>query len=373
MLDRPRRILYLLLYGSRVGGGEIQYEYLVKGLYRDYFQPVGVCPKVGDLSQALIESEIEVHFLRLPRWLQVQSRPFRWLAIKRLIRLAKQAKVDLIHSEHRHFPYLKAVCQALSIPTVFHVRSQLRDRHLLHLSFNEDTEAIIIGNRYRSPLLKNGIENSRLHLISDATDIERFSPQPVDVLSVETKTTLLVKKEVKIGLVGRIEPLKRQLDFLKAIKKVFQSRHSLSCYLVGSVRVSSYFRQLQRYVEQNNLRGLVTFTGKRNDMPQVLSSLDMLVTLSGGSVMIEALACGTPVISASDVDPVSLKIVKDGENGLVVPINDQSALVSAMLKLIEDQSYRQMLGKNARAHAKKHFSQTAMVKKTEQVYKKLLA
>ena len=40
MLERPRRILYLLLYGSRVGGGEIQYEYLVKGLDRHNFQPI---------------------------------------------------------------------------------------------------------------------------------------------------------------------------------------------------------------------------------------------------------------------------------------------------------------------------------------------
>ena len=77
MLERPRRILYLLLYGSRVGGGEIQYEYLFKGLDRNNFQPIVVCPKEGDLSQALIEFGIEVHFLRLPRRLQVQSLPFR--------------------------------------------------------------------------------------------------------------------------------------------------------------------------------------------------------------------------------------------------------------------------------------------------------
>ena len=373
MLERPRRILYLLLYGSRVGGGEIQYEYLVKGLDRHNFQPIVVCPKEGDLSQALIEFGIEVHFLRLPRWLQVQSLPFRWSAAKRLIRLAKKKQVDLVHSEHRHFPYLKVVGQALSIPTVFHVRSQLHNKHLANLNLHDATAAIIIGDRYRQPLVENGIEDYRLHLISDATDVERFSPNPIDVLNIDMKPNPLAKKEFKIGLVGRIEPKKRQLDFLKSIKTVLGAGVTLSCYLIGSIRVSSYFRKLQRYIKENNLQHFVNFTGKRNDMPEVLSSLDVLVTLSGGSVMIEALSCGTPVISASEVDPARLTIVKDGKNGLIVPSNDHSALVSAILKLTEDPFYIQTLGKNARRHAKKYFSQTAMVQKTEQVYKKLLA
>ncbi|MAJ74317.1 hypothetical protein CMK13_15045 [Candidatus Poribacteria bacterium] len=373
MIERPRRILYLLLYGSRVGGGEIQYEYLVKGLNRHNFQPIVVCPKEGDLSQALIEFGIEVHFLRLPRWLQVQSLPFRWSAAKRLIRLAKKKQVDLVHSEHRHFPYLKAVGQALSIPTVFHVRSQLQNKHLANLNLHDATAAIIIGDRYRQPLVENGIEDYRLHLISDATDVERFSPNPIDVLNLDTKPNPLAKKEFKIGLVGRIEPKKRQLDFLKSIKTVLGAGVTLSCYLIGSIRVSSYFRKLQRYIKENKLQHFVNFTGKRNDMPEVLSSLDVLVTLSGGSVMIEALSCGTPVISASEVDPARLTIVKDGKNGLIVPSNDHSALVSAILKLTEDPFYIQTLGKNARRHAKKYFSQTAMVQKTEQVYKKLLA
>ena len=373
MLERPRRILYLLLYGSRVGGGEIQYEYLIKGLDRHNFQPIVVCPKEGDLSQALIEFGIEVHFLRLPRWLQVQSLPFRCSAAKRLIRLAKKKQVDLVHSEHRHFPYLKAVGKALSIPTVFHVRSQLHNKHLANLNLHDATAAIILGDRYRQPLGENGIEDYRLHLISDATDVERFSPNPIDVLNLDTKPNPLAKKEFKIGLVGRIEPKKRQLDFLKSIKKVLGAGVTLSCYLIGSIRVSSYFRKLQRYIQENNLQHFVNFTGKRNDMPEVLSSLDVLVTLSGGSVMIEALSCGTPVISASEVDPARLTIVKDGKNGLIVPSNDHSALVSAILKLTEDPFYIQTLGKNARRHAKKYFSQTAMVQKTEQVYKNLLA
>ena len=361
------RILYLLLYGSRVGGGEIQYECLIQGLDRDRFQPIVVCPKAGDLTEAFEASGVKTHILRLPRWLQIQSFPFRSLATKKLVQLAQQYQVDLIHSEHRMVPYLKAVSRSLEIPSVFHVRARIRPKHFQRLFLKSASAAIVIGDRYRDSLIKAGFDSDQIHLIFDATDTDRFRPipKPVNVLDRTTAT-------IKIGLVGRIEPLKRQLDFLSAAKQIVQIRDSVAFFLIGEVRVQSYFRQLRRYISQNQLDSNVAFTGKRDDMPGVLASLDLLVTLSGGSVMIEALACGTPVVSASDADPTKLKIVKDQYNGLVVPAMDRQALTEAMLKLIDDPAYRQHLGRNARTHAENHFSQAVMIQKTEQVYHTLI-
>jgi len=362
------RILYLLLYGSRVGGGEIQYEYLIQGLDRDCFQPIVVCPKAGDLTEAFMASGVQTHILRLPRWLQIQSFSFRSLAAKKLVQLARQYQVNLIHSEHRMVPYLKAVSRSLEIPSVFHVRSRIRPKHFQRLYLNSASAAIVIGDRYQDSLVKEGFDPDQIHLIFDATDTDKFipTPKPGNILDRTTTTT------TKIGLVGRIEPLKRQLDFLSTVKQIVQIRDSVAFFLIGEVRVQSYFRQLRRYISQNRLGSNVVFTGKRNDMPEVLASLDLLVTLSGGSVMIEALACGTPVVSASDADPAKLKIVKDQYNGLVVPAMDRQALTEAMLKLIDDPAYRQQLGQNARAHAENHFSQAVMIQKTEQIYHTLI-
>ena len=165
LLNVRYRILYLLLYGSRVGGGEIQYECLIQGLDRDRFQPIVVCPKAGDLTEAFEASGVKTHILRLPRWLQIQSFPFRSLAAKKLVQLAQQYQVDLIHSEHRMVPYLKAVSLSLEIPSVFHVRSRIRPKHFQRLFLKSASAAIVIGDRYRDSLVRAGFDSDQIHLI----------------------------------------------------------------------------------------------------------------------------------------------------------------------------------------------------------------
>ena len=88
-------ILYLTLYGARVGGGEVQYEYLIKGLDRNRFCPIVICPSKGDLVESLLSEGIPTHVLKLPRWLHVQSVLTKRIAVQRIVRFAKKAGVDL--------------------------------------------------------------------------------------------------------------------------------------------------------------------------------------------------------------------------------------------------------------------------------------
>ncbi|MCS5613925.1 MAG: glycosyltransferase, partial [Candidatus Poribacteria bacterium] len=119
-------VLYLTLYGAKVGGGEVQYEYLIKGLDRKRFHPIVICPSKGDLVESLLSEGIPTHILKLPRWLHVQSILTKRLAVQRIVQFAKKADINLIHSDYRMNPYMLAVSRELSIPNVVHVRSKMR-------------------------------------------------------------------------------------------------------------------------------------------------------------------------------------------------------------------------------------------------------
>jgi len=127
-------VLYLTLYGAKVGGGEIQYEYLIKGLDRKRFHPIVICPSKGDLVESLLSEGIPTHILKLPRWLHVQSILTKRLAVQRIVQFAKKADINLIHSDYRMNPYMLAVSRELSIPNVVHVRSKMRENHAKYYS-----------------------------------------------------------------------------------------------------------------------------------------------------------------------------------------------------------------------------------------------
>ena len=98
------------------------------------------------------------------------------------------------------------------------------------------------------------------------------------------------------------------------------------------------------------IRDRVKFLGYRNDIPNVLSRLDVLVQPNRGPEglgrsVLEAMACGVPVVAVNKWGPA--EVVQDGRSGLLFPPLDAAALAARMIALGEDLSLRANLGRNA--------------------------
>lgn len=78
-------------------------------------------------------------------------------------------------------------------------------------------------------------------------------------------------------------------------------------------------------------------------------------------VMIEAMACGLPVVSF-DFKCGPKDIIKDGENGLLVSNGDIQALADAMMNVMVDEEYRKRLSKNALNVVSTYSEETVMNK-----------
>ena len=176
-----------------------------------------------------------------------------------------------------------------------------------------------------------------------------------------------------VGIVGRIEPSKRQLVFLEAAEQVMQRvTRSVTFFVVGEVRSDEYLEELRQFIRKSGLEGSVFFTGRRDDIPEVLGSLDILVSLSGGSVMFEAMSCGKAVISAGFTPKEDAVHIQDGKTGVLVNSDHPSDLACALLQLIDNSETRKQIGHQARKWAEKNFCHLKMAEKTQELYNRLI-
>jgi glycosyltransferase involved in cell wall biosynthesis len=164
-----------------------------------------------------------------------------------------------------------------------------------------------------------------------------------------------------VGTVGRVSARKGQRQLLQAAALVAALLPELHLVIVGDTvpGQESSLNVLREAAARGPLAGRVAFTGFRHDTDDLLRGMDLFVhpavlPESFGLTILEAMACGTPVI-ASRLG-ASSELVVDGVTGLLVPANDIHALADAMVRLLRDETLRERLGRAGRAHAEAHYS-----------------
>ena len=120
----------------------------------------------------------------------------------------------------------------------------------------------------------------------------------------------------------------------------------------------------------------VTFLGlvPNETIASLLASCDIAVMPSlieaPGLFLLEAMAVAKPVVATS-VGGV-LEVVRNGENGLIVPPRDPEALAERVEMLLRDKDLRKKIGEKARITIEKNFSLTHAAERFLEVYRSLL-
>jgi len=221
-------------------------------------------------------------------------------------------------------------------------RDRLRaEEHLAHVS-----EAIISSSEHEklSLIEEYEIPSSKVKVVYPGVNNKLFYPQE----KKKVRWELGFKGEDKIILyVGRIEPVKGLFILIEALEMLRKEAPSLSnqfkLMVVGGGSKSSDYPKnreiirIQKAVKEKNLRNEVLFLGskKQNQLKKYYSAADVLVMPSlyesFGLVVIEALACGTPVIASKIGEMVN--IIKEGKNGIYFSPGDSSSLSLSLKSL----------------------------------------
>ena len=201
-----------------------------------------------------------------------------------------------------------------------------------------------VSNALRHEIVATGVVGiaDKTKLSWNSVDIDKFSTKENDLL----KNEFGLEDKPIVLFVGNL--IKRKnVDSLLEAKKVAKSDYYL--VIVGD---GPLFKKLNKKVDEDNIRDVI-FTGSRDDVENIIPGCDVLVlpsfSESFGLVLIEALACGKPVIG-SDVGGIS-EIIND-DVGLLVNPKKVSSIAKAIDKIINDDSLRLALSMNARNRAR---------------------
>ena len=364
------RVLYLS--GSIFGGAERQLFHLVTNLDRRRFQPTVVCPGKGMFPDRLRAAGIDTVIHPLPAWRKWKYLFQRYSAASRLAQLAAQRQVQLIHvSDSWHNPYSIRVDRQCGIPIVSHVKAPIRPDQVAKYGFHDMSAIISISEQYTPPFLEAGIPPDKIDVIVNCVDLDAFESTGVKQNTLRSEFPL---RRFAIGMVGRIEPFKRQKEFVEVASHVTKAYQDVSFLIIGGTQTNPehlvYERELRQLISELNLADYVTCTGHRENMPEVMQGLDLLVTLSAGSVIPEAMAAGKPVI-ASPVGS-STDMIEDGKTGWIVPPHPIEEIAAKIVHAIQNPSLCEEMGSAARAYAERHFSIAKHVEQVQAIYDRLI-
>ena len=211
--------------------------------------------------------------------------------------------------------------------------------HLIERARQEALEAELVlssSDYVTSTLLRIGVASERIRCPSGVR-IDRFKPPPAPRAEAGV---------LRILFVGQISQRKGIAYLLEAVRRL--GRRNIEVMLVGSVIGRG--RGLEPY------RDLLRLEANRphSELPELYRSADLFVypSLHEGSAqaVMEAMASGLPAI----VTPNAGSLVRDGVEGLVVPIRDPDALAGAIASLLDDRARLRAMGAAARRRVEQH-------------------
>ncbi|MDY6839575.1 MAG: glycosyltransferase family 4 protein [Thermodesulfobacteriota bacterium] len=171
--------------------------------------------------------------------------------------------------------------------------------------------------------------------------------------------------------VGRLHPMKGLDVLVRAIRLLRNKDVVLSIAGHGE---KQHKEGLERLVSDLNLSSKVRFLGYVEDVVPLYRKTDCTVSASVahesfGQTLIEAMACGSPLIT-SDFGPFP-EINLHKVTGLVVPAHNTSHLAMAISTMMDEEGFRIQMGRRARERAERLFSQDRMIDKTVDLYAEL--
>ena len=198
---------------------------------------------------------------------------------------------------------------------------------------------------------------SRIHVVRNGLDLDRFTMECLPSSGLPT-----------IVGIGSLTDVKRWDRLLEAAFKLKRDNLQFRLKIIGDGPLRS---NLEQYAKQLKVDDCVELLGQRADIPSLLSESLLLVHTSESegcpNVVMEAMACGRPVV-ATDVGDVS-SLVHDGETGFVVPRSDADAIADRIAIILYNRSLCVRMSLAARLKAEAEFGLERLVAETFAVYR----
>ncbi len=370
MNARPISVLHFTNALAR-GGAEEHILTLLGGFERARLRLHLVCPPA---VAALLKPDLPPDVGLTPLELR---RPVQAGAALDLARLLRRLRVDVLHS-HGFYASLFAspigwLCRVPVIVETPHIREHwrrgwLKSRYVVDRLVGRFVDYYIAVSQANADYLtqQKRLPARKVVVIRNGCDLARFDPAHPPPPGLKRSLGFGEEDPVLVVL-ARLEPQKGHALLLQALPPVCAAFPHVRLVFAGE---GSLRGALQQQARELGLEANVRFVGYQPNASDWLALADATVLPSFFEglplVAIESLAAARPIV-ATAVDGTP-EVVRDGENGLLVPPGDPARLAEAICRILADPGWRQRLGRNGREWVLRHFTRERQVRETQDLY-----
>ncbi|MCF6211558.1 MAG: glycosyltransferase family 4 protein [Gammaproteobacteria bacterium] len=352
--------------GRHLYGGALQVVYLLRGLQAEGVRNILICPEGSAVATTVRETGVEV--IEAPMGGDADPS-----LIFRLRRIIRRERPDLVHLHSRRGADLwGGIAARLSgVPAILTRRvDNPEPRWWVAFKYRLYDRVVSISEGIRRVLIDEGLAPVRVTCVHSAVDTERYRPGCADralfghELGLAGEGPVLAVVAQLIARKGHrylLEVLPGILDAVPGVQVVFFGRGPLEM-------------ALRTEVERAGLTEQVHFAGFRDDLEHLLPCLDLVVhpaEMEGlGVSLLQAAACGVPIVAfpAGGIP----EIVREGENGYLLPVGDVEGLRDRIIELLQAPERMREMGRCGRALVEREFSIDSMVRGNLAVYRGLV-
>lgn len=360
--------LFQIDAGKEWRGGQRQSFYLAKELKRYGYAFQYVVQPGSPLHQKASEAELPVLPLKIASDVDVFS-------ILRLSIAMKRKKCRLVHSHDAHSVAIGATAASLAKVPIRVISRRvdfpLKKNVMSRRKYTKNVDAIIaISEGVKNVLVEGGIDVNLIRVIPDGIDFAPFEDKTSkDYLRQELS---FEPDDFLVGIVAHLADHKGHKYLIQASQYLQEQAPKIKIIIVGEGPLRM---ELNQQAKNIHVEDMVFFLGFREDVPQILNSLDMFVLssyLEGmGSSLLDAMACRLPIV-ATRVGGIP-EVVKHGKTGLLVSPRSPKSLAKAILKLYQDRELAHRLGQKGYEEVHHKFSAESMASKSIDFYEELAA
>ena len=364
----PLRVL-MVLDSYNFGGA----ENLVAELGR--FEPLALDVSVASLAPEtsgrnalfgrLADARLKPSYISVRKLLDLRG-------FLRLVRTLLDADVDVVHAHLGYSATLVPLAARLvgkPVVATLHLSPQphssrgewLKERMSVRIPARLGRLVLVSQHAFDQYARRHGPARSTWRVIPNGVNVTRYSAR-----GGQRSTDRPVW-----AVVAALRPDKNHVDLIHAWAGVVQVYPNATLLIIGD---GPSRPDIETAVSDAGLEDSVQLLGRREDIPDILRTIDGVVSASVDealpTALIEAGACGLPVV-ASDAGGTR-EIVVDRVTGRLVPLRDVPALTAALVEVIGNPYLAARFGAAGRAQAEEKYSMRTWIARLEELYREVI-
>lgn len=389
-LESGRVNVLFVNHTAEISGAELSLLDLIEGL-PEVIRPLLATPegRLADEAQRLgipttsisgTAGSLKLHPSRTPRALAEIA-----VAAGEIRLASRRHRAVLIHANSVRAGVALSLTHTLAA-TVVHVRDCLPPGRVSSMTMRRVAAAattVVANSEYTAASVRGLAPEAPLEVVHNPVDLERWDPARIDRVHARARLRQVRPRALLLGVVAQLTPWKGQDTAIEALGLLRRQGIDAHLLLIGSAKFLSpsarfdnqaYEAELRQRVAAAGLEDRVSWLGERDDVPELVSALDVLLLPSWeepfGRALTEAMALRVPVVATDVGGPP--EIIDDGREGFLVAPRDPEAWAAAIRRFADNPALGPEMGQAGRERVERDFSRERHVRAMLDVYERAL-